>query len=91
LKQKIEFKSLSYLDGSDLITKSKGPMIKMDKKNFDAQYVYSETEGNQLLINTFKYFNNFDSVFDWTFLDMMIFTIHLHQNHIYQNMIMQID
>ena len=68
LKQKIEFKSLSYLDGSDLITKSKGPMIKMDKKNLDSQYVYSETEGNQLLLNTLKYFKNFDFPFDLDYL-----------------------
>jgi hypothetical protein len=67
LKNKKESKSLSCLDWADITTKSKGPKLKIDKKNLDSQYIYDKNEGKNLISNTINYFNKFDNNVDLKF------------------------
>ena len=56
-KKKIQIRSLSSIDGCDLITNSKGTRTKLEKKNENAQKMDDKEKGIQVLESTFKYFD----------------------------------
>ena len=66
-KKKIEIRSLSCLSGYDLEKKSKGPKLKLDKKNLDSKYIFDYDEGVNLIDSTHKYFSQFENKFTANF------------------------
>ena len=69
LYKKTKLTNLSCLDGCDLKSNSKGPRLKLTKKNLDAHYISEHKDGIEIINKTRNWFNFFDTDFDLKLTD----------------------
>ena len=69
LYKKTKLTNLSCLDGCDLKSNSKGPRLKLTKKNLDAHYISEHKDGIEIINKTRNWFNFFDTNYDLNMSD----------------------